>query len=64
MEVIKGRGAQIQVANQFLAHQTGSYHLEGIDEADTNTKTKYIVVQPKSIINKVKSPDLGGRGIR
>ena len=61
---IKGRGAQKNVHNRFLqdAHEVRSdfleyCHKEG-EEADTN-KTKYINVFPKTIVNKVKSPDVG-----
>ncbi|MFY0591498.1 PA0069 family radical SAM protein [Roseivirga sp.] len=56
----KGRGAQIQVKNKFLAHEYVQDHLEGIDEYDDEApRTKYIKVFPKSIVNKVESPDVG-----
>ncbi|WP_248724680.1 PA0069 family radical SAM protein [Seonamhaeicola sp. ML3] len=62
--VIKGRGAQLNVPNRFfeLSHDTRDdflefCHKEG-EKADTN-KTRYLEVFPKSIINKVKSPDVG-----
>ncbi|MEX0275507.1 MAG: PA0069 family radical SAM protein [Flavobacteriaceae bacterium] len=60
----KGRGAQLNVANQFLEHShelrddfLEFCRLEG-EEADNN-KTKYIPIFPKTIVNKVTSPDIG-----
>lgn len=60
----KGRGAQKNVKNQFLEH---SYemrddflehcHKEG--EVPESNKTTYISVFPKTIVNKVTSPDVG-----
>lgn len=58
--MIKGRGAQKQVKNRFLAHEYVQEHLEGIDEFDADSPyTKYIPVFPKTIVNKVESPDVG-----
>lgn len=61
---IKGRGAQKNVHNRFLEekHVTDMEfleycHKEG-EEADKN-KTKYLEVFPKTIVNKVDSPDVG-----
>ncbi|MEZ4875240.1 MAG: PA0069 family radical SAM protein [Flavobacteriaceae bacterium] len=61
---IKGRGAQKQVHNRFFEHQQeilDDYlqfcEVEG-ETADAN-KTKYIDVFPKTLINKVESPDIG-----
>jgi hypothetical protein len=61
---IKGRGAQKNVHNRFLqdTHETRSdfleyCHKEG-EEADKN-KTIYINTFPKTIVNKVESPDVG-----
>ena len=61
---IKGRGAQNQVANRFLEH---SYEMrddflnycaaEG-EEARDN-RTSFIDTFPKTIVNKVTSPDVG-----
>ncbi len=60
---IKGRGAPGQVANRFLQHSYGVVHWEGVDEPDElpdgGGSTKYIEVFPKTILNKVKSPDVG-----
>lgn len=56
----KGRGAQIQVKNRFLIHEYVQEHLEGIDEFDKEApRTKYIPIFPKTIVNKVDSPDVG-----
>lgn len=61
---IKGRGAQKNVHNRFLenAHEVRSDFLEYCRKegeiADKN-KTTYINVFPKTIINKVTSPDVG-----
>ncbi|MBC9795463.1 PA0069 family radical SAM protein [Sinomicrobium weinanense] len=61
---IKGRGAQQNVRNRFLemSHEMRDDFLEYCrlegDEADDN-KTQYIRVFPKTIVNKVDSPDVG-----
>jgi DNA repair photolyase len=61
---VKGRGAQQNVHNRFLedAHELRADFLEYCRKegeiADAN-KTKYINVFPKTIINKVTSPDVG-----
>lgn len=61
---IKGRGAQLNTPNKFLEHiyETRAdfleyCHLEG-EEAYSN-RTQYIPIFPKSIVNKVSSPDVG-----
>ena len=63
-EYIKGRGAQHQVASRFLEH---SYEMrddflnycaaEGEEARDT--RTVFIDTFPKTIVNKVTSPDVG-----
>ncbi|WP_046755951.1 PA0069 family radical SAM protein [Kordia jejudonensis] len=61
---IKGRGAQKNVHNRFLqdVHETRADFLEYCHKegelADKN-KTTYIQTFPKTIINKVTSPDVG-----
>lgn len=58
--MIKGRGAQKQVKNRFLIHEYVQEHLEAIDEFEgENPNTKYIPIFPKTIVNKVDSPDVG-----
>ncbi|MEM7574114.1 MAG: PA0069 family radical SAM protein [Bacteroidota bacterium] len=59
LPLIQGRGAQINTANPF--HQLiYDEELPGVEEA----RTEYIKTYPKSILNKIDSPDLGmGYGI-
>jgi DNA repair photolyase len=61
---LKGRGAQQNSPNRFFEHSYETRddflefcRLEG-EEAKTN-KTQYLPVFPKTIVNKVTSPDLG-----
>ncbi len=49
---IKGRGAQINPANRF--HQW-NYEIDLLEDE----RTEYIEVYPKSILNRVDSPDIG-----
>lgn len=62
--IIKGRGAQHNVPNRFFEHThelrddfLEYCHKEG-DEPASN-KTQYLKVFPKTIVNKVDSPDVG-----
>ncbi|WP_299223752.1 PA0069 family radical SAM protein [uncultured Psychroserpens sp.] len=62
--VLKGRGAQRNVHNRFfeLSHEQRDDFLEFCSkegETPDNNKTKYLPVFPKTIVNKVKSPDVG-----
>src|SRR5688572_23289838 len=55
----KGRGAQFNTPNKFDKTTTAKDHIEGIDEwIEPNVKTQYIEVFPKTIVNKVESPDV------
>ncbi|MEC8831996.1 MAG: radical SAM protein, partial [Bacteroidota bacterium] len=63
-EFLKGRGAQQNTSNRFLRHVFEMREdflefcrLEG-EEAESN-RTEYITIFPKSIVNKVDSPDVG-----
>ncbi|WP_298755242.1 PA0069 family radical SAM protein [uncultured Psychroserpens sp.] len=62
--IIKGRGAQQNVHNRFfeLSHEQRDDFLEYCakegEQADQN-KTLYLPVFPKTIVNKVTSPDVG-----
>lgn len=62
--IIKGRGAQHNVSNRFfeLSHELRDDFLEYCEkegeQADKN-KTLYLPVFPKTIVNKVTSPDVG-----
>ena len=59
-EYIKGRGAQINPANRFLKQSYVAEHIEGIDEAQSGPgATQVFFESPKTIVNKVTSPDLG-----
>ena len=54
---LKGRGAQIQLNNSFESlHSTPL--LEYFDEEAPKPKSKYLKVHPKTIVNKVASPDV------
>ena len=63
-ESIKGRGAQKRVANRFFEHSHElrddflNYCEKEGDEAENN-KTLYLDTFPKTIVNKVDSPDVG-----
>ena len=58
-EWIKGRGAQINSLNRFDALKVVQEHPEGLDEPPTPCQqTQIIKVYPKTILNKVESPDL------
>jgi len=63
---IKGRGSQLNPPNRFLKNSECKIYLDDLatDEEreellTENPKTKYIEVFPKSILNKIDSPDLG-----
>lgn len=64
METIKGRGAQLNTHNRFLQHEHIvrddflNYCEKENENADSN-KTSYLEIFPKTIINKVTSPDIG-----
>ena len=55
-----GRGAQFNTKNKFIKNESTREHIEGIDEwEEADVKTQYIEVFPKTIVNKVESPDVG-----
>lgn len=57
---LKGRGAQIQTHNKFLAQKRVEEHIEGLDEAvDDTFETQFFVENAKTVVNKVTSPDVG-----
>jgi len=63
-DYIKGRGAQQNTPNKFFQYSNETRddflefcRIEG-EEADNN-KTQYIPIFPKTIVNKVTSPDVG-----
>ncbi len=56
---VKGRGASEQVPNRFLQRSYGVVHGEGVDEVDEEIQpTHFIETFPKTIVNRVDSPDL------
>jgi len=56
----KGRGSQVNPNNKFNRYQYSQEHIEGLDEEFLhNEKTEIIYTHPKTIINKVDSPDIG-----
>ncbi|MDX1666228.1 MAG: radical SAM protein, partial [Saprospiraceae bacterium] len=54
----KGRGAQVNPPNRFHDHH---YDVDPLlhDLKENGIRTEYIEVHPKSILNKVDSPDIG-----
>ena len=57
MGYIKGRGAQINPANRFDQLIYDQNPRSGLEEDET-IRTEFIEVYPKTILNKVKSPDI------
>lgn len=59
-EIIKGRGAQLNTKNKFLSREFVTEHVEGIDEPfEINPNTTFYIENPKTIVNKIDSPDIG-----
>lgn len=55
----KYRGAQKNTKNRFLKNEYGQFHPEGIDTWEEDEKqTVFYEEQPRTIVNKVTSPDL------
>lgn len=64
MDYIKGRGAQVNPDNKFLKNSVEADpefldHMYRFDEESPSLNTEFIKIFPKSIVNKVDSPDLG-----
>ena len=60
-DLTKGRGAQLNTKNKFLKQELVTEHIEGLDEYhDLNHPTEYLIEHPKTILNKVTSPDIYG----
>ncbi len=56
----KGSGAQHNPHNRFSKLEYGRWEAEGIDDwEDEEQKTSFIEVHPKTIVNRVTSPDVG-----
>ncbi len=61
-EFFKGRGSQIKTANPYLKQQYVTEHSEGLDEPLLQQPATQVYKEnPKNIISKTDSPDLGGR---
>jgi DNA repair photolyase len=59
-DFIKGRGAQFNTDNKFNKLNYATEHPEAIDDWEAPTvKTTYLNVNSKTIVNEVKSPDVG-----
>ncbi|CAL2093566.1 PA0069 family radical SAM protein [Tenacibaculum sp. 190524A05c] len=64
MDFIKGRGAQHNTHNRFLQHSHEVLddflnYCESQNEESEDNKTSYLEIFPKTILNKVNSPDVG-----
>ena len=56
----KGRGAQFNPKNKFLKGEYIQEHAEGIDDWEHEPrKTEYIYDDSRTLVNEVKSPDVG-----
>ncbi len=55
---LKGRGAQINPSSRFDKFITDDNPRHELEEDETQIKTKFIEVHPKTILNKVDSPDI------
>ena len=58
-EMIRGRGAQINPKNRFDQYEYSNDPRDMVDEAADLVQTEYKQVFPKTILNKVDSPDIG-----
>ncbi len=59
-EYLKGRGAQINTPNRFLANSREKLYIEAVDDwTESNPATIYLEDNAKSIVNKIESPDVG-----
>lgn len=56
--ILKGRGAQINPSNRFHDHIYDDDPRRTLDEGEEQIRTQYIKVHPKTILNKVTSPDI------
>jgi DNA repair photolyase len=56
----KGRGAQINPKNKYLADEYAQEHIEGIDEWwQSDVPTQFFEEHARTLVNKVDSPDVG-----
>jgi len=58
-KIINGRGAQQKADNPYLEANYSRDEIEGVDlEPEIDRKTSFLETHPKSIVNRVDSPDL------
>ncbi|MCB0686512.1 MAG: PA0069 family radical SAM protein [Saprospiraceae bacterium] len=59
-KLIKGRGAQLNTPDPYANLSKGITRPDQEDlDMGAHTKSKYLMVHPKTIVNEVKSPDVG-----
>ncbi|MEO7264911.1 MAG: radical SAM protein, partial [Ferruginibacter sp.] len=59
-QYLQGRGAQFNTKNRFIKNETVKEHAEAIDDwEEVKSRTQYIEMESKTIVNKVESPDVG-----
>jgi len=59
-DFISGRGAQQNIHNIFSRLSYSQDHVEGIDDWEQDVpNTQFTIIHPKTIVNKVTSPDVG-----
>ncbi len=56
---IKGRGAQVNPQDPFAKNIHDTTYKYFVDPDDAEIRTKYLETHPKTIVNKVESPDVG-----
>jgi len=60
IELIKGRGSQLNTPNRFSKYETVTEFMEGLDEPlIQEVRTQVFLDYPKKIVNKIDSPDVG-----
>lgn len=60
IELIKGRGSQLNTPNRFSKYETVTEFIEGLDEPlIQEVRTQVYFDYPKKIVNKIDSPDVG-----
>ena len=59
-DLIKGRGSQLNTPNRFSKYETVTEFIEGLDEPlIQEVVTQVFLDYPKTIVNRVESPDVG-----
>lgn len=60
IELIKGRGSQLNTPIRFSKYETVTEFIEGLDEPlIQEVRTQVFLDYPKKIVNKIESPDVG-----